>query len=94
MPEGPGPPSESALFELVYDELRRLASSYLRQERMDHTLQTSALVMRLTYGWPVTGTYSPRTGCITCASPPMPCGMCWWTMRADALLRSARQGCA
>jgi RNA polymerase sigma-70 factor (ECF subfamily) len=44
MPEVPGPPSESALFELVYDELRRLASSYLRQERLDHTLQTSALV--------------------------------------------------
>jgi RNA polymerase sigma factor (TIGR02999 family) len=29
---------------LVYDELRRLASSYLRQERSDHTLQPTALV--------------------------------------------------
>src|ERR1017187_2206187 len=44
MPEGSGLPSESALFELVYYELRRLASSYMRQERPDHTLQTSALV--------------------------------------------------
>jgi RNA polymerase sigma-70 factor, ECF subfamily len=28
----------------VYDELRRLASSYMRRERPDHTLQTTALV--------------------------------------------------
>jgi RNA polymerase sigma factor (TIGR02999 family) len=29
---------------LVYDELRRLAHSYLRRERSDHTLQSTALV--------------------------------------------------
>lgn len=29
---------------IVYDELRRLASHYLRQERRDHTLQSTALV--------------------------------------------------
>jgi RNA polymerase sigma factor (TIGR02999 family) len=29
---------------LVYDELRRLAASYLRAERPDHTLQPTALV--------------------------------------------------
>ena len=29
---------------LVYDELRRLARYYLRQERSDHTLQSTALV--------------------------------------------------
>ena len=29
---------------LVYDELRRLASFYLRSERPGHTLQTTALV--------------------------------------------------
>lgn len=28
----------------VYEELRRLARSYLRQERRDHTLQPTALV--------------------------------------------------
>lgn len=33
-----------ALFSLVYDELRALASSYMRRERPDHTLQTTALV--------------------------------------------------
>lgn len=32
------------LAPLVYDELRRLARSYLRRERPDHTLQATALV--------------------------------------------------
>jgi len=32
------------LVPLVYDELRRLANHYLRQERSDHTLQGTALV--------------------------------------------------
>jgi len=32
------------LFPLIYDELRRLASHYLRNERPGHTLQTTALV--------------------------------------------------
>ena len=32
------------LLPLVYDELRRLAHSYLTRERPDHTLQTTALV--------------------------------------------------
>lgn len=32
------------LTPLVYDELRRLANSYLRNERKDHTLQGTALV--------------------------------------------------
>ena len=38
---------QEALVDLIpqiYDELRRLASSYLRAERVDHTLQTTALV--------------------------------------------------
>lgn len=33
-----------ALAPLVYDELRRLAGRYLRRERTDHTLQSTALV--------------------------------------------------
>ena len=33
-----------ALMPVVYDELRRLAQKYLRRERADHTLQTTALV--------------------------------------------------
>lgn len=32
------------LFPLVYDELRKLAGGYLRRERPDHTLQSTALV--------------------------------------------------
>lgn len=34
----------SAAWPAVYDELRRLASGYLRDERPDHTLQPTALV--------------------------------------------------
>jgi len=32
------------LLPLIYDELKRLAGSYLRRERSDHTLQPTALV--------------------------------------------------
>jgi RNA polymerase sigma factor (TIGR02999 family) len=35
---------ESRLLTLVYGELRKLAASYLRRERPDHTLQTTDLV--------------------------------------------------
>jgi RNA polymerase sigma-70 factor, ECF subfamily len=34
----------SRLIPAVYDELRRLAGSYMRRERVDHTLQATALV--------------------------------------------------
>lgn len=34
----------SKLMPLVYDELRRLASAYMRRERAEHTLQPTALV--------------------------------------------------
>jgi RNA polymerase sigma-70 factor, ECF subfamily len=36
--------AESALAPLVYDELRRLARRYMRNERPGHTLQATALV--------------------------------------------------
>ena len=40
-----GEPDVAArLIPRVYDELRRLAASYLRRERRDHTLQATALV--------------------------------------------------
>jgi DNA-directed RNA polymerase specialized sigma24 family protein len=35
-----------ALLPLVYDDLRRLADSYLRNERPDHTLQATASFMK------------------------------------------------
>lgn len=35
---------EGELLELVYGELRRLASIYIRRERGNHTLQATALV--------------------------------------------------
>ncbi len=42
METGNSPDAE--LMEEVYEELRKLARSFLRRERPDHTLQTSALV--------------------------------------------------
>jgi|ERR1041385_7634333 RNA polymerase sigma factor (TIGR02999 family) len=36
--------AESKLLVLLYDELRRIAASYLRRERPDHTLQPTALI--------------------------------------------------
>ncbi len=36
--------AEAKLIPLVYDELRRLAAHYMRQERPDHTLQPTGLV--------------------------------------------------
>jgi RNA polymerase sigma-70 factor, ECF subfamily len=36
--------ASAKLMPLVYDELRRLASRYLKRERQDHTLQPTALV--------------------------------------------------
>ena len=36
--------SPEKLLELVYDDLRRLAGSYMQNERSDHTLQATALV--------------------------------------------------
>jgi RNA polymerase sigma factor (TIGR02999 family) len=38
------PDATDRLLPLVYDELKRLAAGYLRVERADHTLQTTALV--------------------------------------------------
>lgn len=38
------PEAPDKLMPLVYDELRRIASQYLRRERADHTLQPTALV--------------------------------------------------
>jgi RNA polymerase sigma-70 factor (ECF subfamily) len=38
------PDAQAKLIHLVYDELRRIASSQLRRERTDHTLQPTALV--------------------------------------------------
>jgi RNA polymerase sigma-70 factor (ECF subfamily) len=38
------PEAEAKLIPLVYQHLHRLAASYMRRERPDHTLQTTALV--------------------------------------------------
>ena len=38
------PESAPELWSLIYRELRRIATAYMRNERPDHTLQTTALV--------------------------------------------------
>src|SRR5438093_5869628 len=38
------PEATAELMARVYDELHRLAGAYMRRERKDHTLQTTALV--------------------------------------------------
>jgi RNA polymerase sigma factor (TIGR02999 family) len=43
-PRTTGQPPGAEILPLVYDELRRLASAYMRRERADHTLQTTSLV--------------------------------------------------
>ena len=42
--EAGDPDASARLMPLVYEELRRLARSYLRRERSNHTLQATALV--------------------------------------------------
>jgi RNA polymerase sigma-70 factor, ECF subfamily len=48
------PRAGEKLYPLVYDELRRLASAYMRRERPGHTLQATALIheayLRMTGG--------------------------------------------
>ena len=43
-PADPAANSPDRMMALVYAELRRIAASYLRRERADHTLQPTALV--------------------------------------------------
>jgi RNA polymerase sigma factor (TIGR02999 family) len=43
-PPTPGRPALQEVAPLVYDELRRIAASYMRRERPGHTLQATALV--------------------------------------------------
>jgi len=42
--DGTGSTDPGRLLELVYEDLRRLAGSYMQNERSDHTLQATALV--------------------------------------------------
>lgn len=44
---GGDPDALERLLPLVYDELRRMADQFLRRERVDHTLQPTALVHEL-----------------------------------------------
>ena len=50
-----------ALMPLVYKELKRLAGSYLRRERPDHTLQSAALVNEAYFAWSIRARRDGRT---------------------------------
>lgn len=67
-------PSElGEIYPLVYDELRRLAQFYMRQERTDHTLQPTALVNEafLRLAEQEKGTFLNRTQFISIAAKMM-----------------------
>ncbi len=61
------------IYPQVYDELRRLASFYMRQERTDHTLQPTALVHEafLRLSGQEKGTFENRTQFISVAAKMM-----------------------
>ena len=69
------------LYVQVYDELRRLAESRLRQERAGHTLQPTALVneayLRLS-----PAASAGRTAAISSAPPRRRCAASWSTTHA------------
>src|SRR4029077_8595735 len=61
-----------SLMPLVYDELRRVAHNYLQRERLDHTLQSTAVVheayLRLVGG---AVEFQNRDHCFAVAAPWM-----------------------
>ena len=85
--------AREALMPLVYDELRRLAASYLRRERPDHTLQPTALVneayLRLveerSVNWQSKSHFLEFLRSL--------CGAFWSTTRAAIWQRNAAVGC-
>ena len=80
------------LTPLVHRELRRLARSYLRRERAEHTLQTDALVneayVRLVDSVECSGAPGPllRAGCQADAADP-------GRLRTVSAVPEARRGC-
>jgi hypothetical protein len=57
------------LTPIVYAELRRLAHRYIRRERADHSLQTTALVNEAYIVWSITSGCSGRTVRTSSPSP-------------------------
>jgi len=67
---GDDPRATSALMERVYDQLHRLAAAYMRRERGDHTLQTTALVHEASCGLSASGISPGKIGPIFSESRP------------------------
>jgi RNA polymerase sigma factor (TIGR02999 family) len=81
------------LVPLIYDELRRLAARHLRQERRDHTLQTTALVheayLRLTGQRDVT--WQNRAQFFAVASQAMRCILIDYARKQQRIRRGGKQ---
>ena len=74
-----------ALLPLVYDELRKLAHLYLKAERPNRTLQSTALVNEAYCASPARNRFSSRIARISLASP---------TCNAGDFVNSPRSRCA
>ena len=77
------------LLPQIYAELRRLASSYLRRERPDHTLQATALVHEAFIKLVDQRASAGRTARTSSASPHRPCGASWSITRVRMPLANA-----
>ena len=72
------------LMPLVYDELRRLAKSYLRRQRQNHTLQATALVNEAYLRLIGRSRSACRTGRSSLAWRRRRCGISWSIMPVRA----------
>lgn len=81
---------DTALMEEVYNQLRKLARSFLRRERPDHTLQTSALVheayLRLTKNGSINA--QDRAAFYTTAARSMRCVLVDYARRKNSAKRN------
>jgi len=78
-----------ALLPLVYNELRRAAHRYLRHERPDHTLQSTALVHEVYLRLLKQGTHEFENRAHFFAISAQLCDRFWWSTLVAGRQRSA-----
>lgn len=77
------------LLALVYDELQRQAARYLRKERLEHTLQTTALIHEAYLKLLRQTQVEWQTCAHFFALRPPQCGAFWWLTRANGSGKNA-----
>ena len=82
------------LMPMVYEELRRMANHYMRNERRGHTLQTSALVNEAYLRLVDHENIEWQNRRISSAWRRRRCGAFWWITRVRADASSAPGRCA